>query len=155
MATPLDRKSLIKRTLSELVDHTNSYNEIDDIKGILRTLIFSVNALLDIVEVPLDTKEQLSLNAAPFQPGCRCKVERESDGSLTIYHCVYHRSIEYIHNGLIAILKEIEEDSLYPSLGQVSPGLEIATAAISTLNRHKKKSFTGEIGKPRDENVGR
>lgn len=91
--------------------------------------------------------EKITLKAAPFQPECKCEVAQDEDGSLTIYHCQYHRSIKYLHNRLADIL----EDKQLRTLDLMNMIYE----DHAFLDECKKNSLTGEIGKARDENVGR
>ncbi len=91
--------------------------------------------------------EKITLKAAPFQPECKCEVAQDEDGSLTIYHCQYHRSIKYLHNRLTDIL----EDRQLRTLDLMNMIYE----DHAFLDECKKNSLTGEIGKARDENVGR
>ncbi len=147
---PLEIKSALKESLSGLFRQMNSWNrsrystpdEINGIKNTVYSLTAIVDRLLDIIEVPLDTsKEQLQLNPAPFQPECRCIVGRQNDNSVAIYHCDYHRSIDFIHNSLKALLIDISMETSENKLR------ETIRADIAFLDRCKEKSLTGKVGK--------
>ncbi len=141
----MNEKSKLKKDLEKMQyydGHTPANHRIDD-------LSYIVSDLINIVEFQerVFNKEQVSLKAAPFQPECKCTVVRDEDGSLTIYHCQYHRSIKYIHGKLDDML----EDQQLQTLNLMNMIYEDR----AFLDECKKNSLTGEIGKPRDENVGR
>ncbi len=128
--------------------------EIDNIKEAIEGLAIVARKLVDVIDGPIDTKlelhaKHLPLNPAPFQPECRCIVGRQNDNSIAIYHCDYHRSIDFIHNSLKALLIDISMETSKNELR------ETIRADIAFLDRCKEKSLTGRIGKARDENVGR
>lgn len=161
MATSLEVKNSIKRNLSDLIGRTGNWHylsrnsEVDNAKEVIGELILIVDRLLNIVQVPFDTTEiepkEIPLKAAPFQPECKCEIVQNGDGILTIYYCQYHRSITYVYdelNGLITTDKIMRRE--FTAFGRQS-----IVDLLSFLDKCKKNSLTGEIGKARDENVGR
>ncbi len=158
MATPLEIKNSIKRNLSELIGRTGNWHylsrdsEVDNAKEAIGELILIVDRLLDIVQVPLNTIEiepkEIPLKAAPFQPECKCKVVQDENGDLTIYHCQYHRSIDYVYDELLTIYDIMERE-------HATSGRRPIVDLLSFLDTCKENSLTGLIGKPGDENVGR
>ncbi len=121
---------------------TSLKTEINIVRVLIRDLTDIINKLVDRIEI------QQSPEAAPFQPECKCEIVQNSDGILTIYHCQYHRSITYVYDELTAVYDIMEQ-------GLATSGRLSIADLLSFLGECKKNSLTGEIGKPRDENVGR
>ncbi len=141
-----ETKKFIKKQLEIIIgDNGDGYNSF-----LIRRLAWIVGMLTDevIVEEKASNNlpaEQLPLEAAPFQPECKCKVVRDSDGGLTIYHCQYHRSIAYVHDELVSTV-EVKYRAKH---------LDLIIGLLSFVNECKKNSLTGQVGKARDENIGK
>lgn len=141
-----ETKKFIKKQLEIIIgDNGDGYNAF-----LIRRLAWIMGMLTD--EVIVDEKvsnnlsaEQLPLRAAPFQPECKCKVVRDSDESLTIYHCQYHRSIAYVHDELVSTV-EVKHRAKH---------LDLIIGLLSFISECKKNSLTGRVGIAKDENVGR
>ncbi len=107
--------------------------------------------------------EKILLESVPFQLECKCDAGGyQPNGKLIIHHCQYHRSIGYIHKELAELIDNMfsfaEDEDKMPVDSLFGEYAEIVRSVkdnLTFLDECKKNSLTGEIGKARDENMGR
>ncbi len=145
----MDNKSKLIASLRGVISHWSSYEQVDAIDVSLR-LDNLAKIIIDMLELeselPDKKDEQLPLKAAPFQPECKCEAwQHRHDGKLIIRHCQYHRSIAYIYDELVAIYDPMD----------LAVEQRLIADLLLFIDTCKKNSFTGQIGKAGDENIGR